>query len=88
VAFAETGATWRRLLKQLKERGLSDVEVATSDTLEGLRQALAERFPGVTWQRCQAHFRRNVADHNPATLKDEMHEALNGISGLHLRRRR
>jgi len=81
VAFAETDAAWGRLLKQLKERSLSGVEVATSDAHEGLRQALAERFPGVTWQRCQAHFRRNVADHTPATLKDEMHEALDGILG-------
>ena len=81
VALGETGPAWKRLLRQLKERGLSGVEVATSDAHEGLRQALAEHFPGAIWQRCQAHFRRNVADQTPAKLKDEMHEALDAILG-------
>jgi len=81
VALGETSLAWKRLLGQLKTRGLKGVEVATSDAHEGLRQALAEHFPGAIWQRCQAHFRRNVADQTPAKLKDEMHEALNAILG-------
>jgi len=31
VAFGETGESWRRFIQQLKTRGLSGVEVATSD---------------------------------------------------------
>lgn len=81
VAFGETGPAWERLLDQLKERGLRGVEVATSDAHAGLRQALAAYFPGAIWQRCQAHFRRNVVDQTPAKMKDQMHQALDAIFG-------
>lgn len=50
TAFGETEEGWRRLIRQLKHRGLSGVEVATSDAHEGLIQALREAFPGLIWQ--------------------------------------
>jgi transposase-like protein len=52
TAFGETEEGWRRFIGQLKHRGLSGVEVATSDAHEGLIQALREAFPGLIWQRC------------------------------------
>jgi len=79
IALGETGEAWRRFIRQLKARGLSGVEVATSDAHEGLRQALQAAFPGLIWQRCQAHFRRNVLDRTPAALRDRMHELLDRI---------
>ena len=80
VALGETQAAWERLLGQLKARGLEGVEVATSDAHNGLRQAVKERFPGVIWQRCQAHFRRNVPPGQaPAKLKDDMRGVLDSI---------
>jgi transposase-like protein len=79
VALGETGEAWRRFVRGLKARGLSGVEVATSDAHEGLRQALQAAFPGLIWQRCQAHFRRNVLDRTPAGLRDRMHELLDQI---------
>ena len=36
-------------------------------------------FPGLIWQRCQAHFRRNVIDQTPATLRERMHEMLDQV---------
>ena len=80
VAFGETGEAWRRFIDRLKARGLSGVEVATSDAHEGLRGALEAAFPGLIWQRCHtAHFRRNVMDQTPARLRDRMHELLDRI---------
>jgi transposase-like protein len=79
VAFGETGEAWRRFIGQLKARGLSGVEVATSDAHGGLRQALEAAFPGLIWQRCQAHFRRNVLDRTPTGLRDRMHGLLDRI---------
>lgn len=79
VALGETGEAWRRFIQRLKGRGLSGVELATSDAHEGLRQALEAAFPGLVWQRCQAHFRRNVIDQTPAGLRDRMHELLDRI---------
>jgi transposase-like protein len=79
VALSETEEGWRRFIRQLKERGLSGVELATSDAHEGLKQALQEAFPGLIWQRCQSHFRRNVLDQTPSDYRDQMHEVLDQI---------
>jgi transposase-like protein len=79
TAFGETGEGWRRFIGQLKRRGLSGVEVATSDAHEGLVQALREAFPGLIWQRCQAHFRRNVIDQTPSGYRDRMHQILDQL---------
>jgi transposase-like protein len=78
-ALSETEEGWRRFIRQLKERGLSGVELATSDAHEGLKQALQEAFPGLIWQRCQSHFRRNVLDQTPSGYRDQMHEVLDQI---------
>jgi transposase-like protein len=79
MSLSETEKGWRRFIRQLKERGLSGVELATSDAHEGLKQALQESFPGLIWQRCQAHFRRNVLDRTPSGYRDKMHEVLDQI---------
>jgi len=79
MAFGETAEGWRRFIRGLKERGLSGVELATSDAHEGLKQALQESFPGLIWQRCQAHFRRNVLDQTPSGYRDEMHGVLDQV---------
>ena len=85
ITFGETGEAWKRLFAGLKERGLSGVEaqkflrVVTSDAHEGLREAIAERFPGCIWQRCQAHFRRNVIDQTPKAYHDQMHQTLDQV---------
>ncbi|MCS3666345.1 transposase-like protein [Salinibacter ruber] len=50
------------------------MELATSDAHPGLIQALKEAFPGLIWQRCQAHFRRNVLDRTPSGYRDRMHQ--------------
>jgi len=85
VAFSETEEGWHRFIRQLKERGLSGVELATSDAREGLKQALQEAFPGLIWQRCQTeeslgvHFRRNVLGRTPASYRDQMHNVLDQV---------
>jgi transposase-like protein len=79
TAFGETTEAWRRFIGQLKSRGLSGVEVATSDAHDGLVQALREAFPGLIWQRCQAHFRRNVLDQTPSGYRDRMHQILDQL---------
>jgi len=79
MAFGETEEGWRRFIRQLKERGLSGVELATSDAHEGLKQALEGAFPDLIWQRCQSHFRRNVLDQTPASYRDQMHDVLDRV---------
>ncbi|WP_198598615.1 IS256 family transposase [Salinibacter altiplanensis] len=79
TAFGETAEGWRRFIRGLKRRGLSGVELATSDAHDGLVQALREAFPGLIWQRCQAHFRRNVIDQTPSDHRDRMHQLLDQL---------
>ena len=79
TAFSETEEAWRRFIRGLKERGLSGVELATSDAHPGLIQALKEALPGLIWQRCQAHFRRNVLDRTPSGYRDRMHQILDQL---------
>ncbi len=79
MALSETEEGWRRFIRHLKERGLSGVELATSDAHEGLKQALQEAFPGLIWQRCQSHFRRNAEGQTPSGYRDQMHEVLDQI---------
>ncbi len=81
VGFSETGEGWRTFLSDLKARGLSGVECITSDAHEGLRGAIQRCFPGAIWQRCQAHFRRNVVDRVPASNKERVHQMLDNILG-------
>lgn len=76
VAFGETGEAWQGFFRSLSRRGLRGVEFATSDAHEGLVDALERTFPGVVWQRCQAHFMRNILDATPEALREKMHEYL------------
>lgn len=53
----------------------------TSDAHEGLVGAAQAVFPDVPWQRCQAHFVRNILDATPkhlrVGLKSELAEMFN-----------
>ena len=81
LADREETATWRAFLASLKERGLSNVRMFTSDAHEGIIAAFEEVFPEVPWQRCQAHFTRNIAEAAPkrlrAGLRSELVEMFN-----------
>lgn len=58
----ESSETWRAFLERLGRRGLSGVDLITSDAHTGLIKAIQETFPDVPWQRCQFHFKKNILD--------------------------
>ncbi|MDT2236684.1 transposase [Paenibacillus larvae] len=62
-----------------KGRGLRGVDLITSDDHGGLVRAMQQQLQGVTWQRCQTHFTRNVLEASPKALKDEIHGRLRSI---------
>lgn len=74
VGDSESEASWGELFQRLKMRGLSGVDFAISDSHGGLVRALRTQFQGVTWQRCQTHFLRNIAGATPKRLQQELHE--------------
>jgi putative transposase len=57
---AEDGAAWTRFLRDLSARGLSGVRLVISDDHKGLVGAIASVLPGCAWQRCRAHFMKNL----------------------------
>ena len=79
VSFGETRAAWSAFFQGLRRRGLGGVEFAVSDAHEGLVDALEANFPGAIWQRCQAHFMRNVLEATPEALRDRMHTHLRQV---------
>lgn len=81
LADAETHESWKAFLQSLKQRGLKEMHMFTSDAHDGLVAALHEVYPDVPWQRCQAHFARNIVDGVPkylrAGLRSELAEMFN-----------
>jgi transposase-like protein len=60
VGPSEDGAFWLAFLRSLVARGLSGVQLVSSDAHQGLKGAIAAVIHGATWQRCRVHFVRNL----------------------------
>ena len=78
---AETKDSWNDFLSGLKARGLDGVLMITSDSHEGIRNAVSRVYPDVPWQRCQFHFSRNITEKAPKKyqtgLRSELTEMFN-----------
>jgi len=75
----ESKEGYREFFKGLKARGLERIDLAVSDSHEGLVEALKEEFVGSSWQRCQTHFSKNMRDKCPKEKWDEAKEMLTSI---------
>jgi transposase-like protein len=64
VTSSEDGAGWLAFL-----RGLSGVQLVTSDDHAGLVSAIAAVLPGAAWQRCRTHYHRNLLTRVPKTAQ-------------------
>ena len=60
VGPSEDGPFWLAFLRGLVARGLTGVQLVTSDAHAGLRQAIGAVLHGASWQRCRVHFLRNA----------------------------
>jgi transposase-like protein len=63
VSLSEHETHWRAFLKGLKDRGLRNIQLNTSDDHEGLGAARRAVFGSVPWQRCQFHLQQNAGTH-------------------------
>jgi putative transposase len=75
----EEEAFWTAFLRQLKERGLTDVQLVTSDAHHGLKKAVQTVLTGAAWQRCRVHFMRNLLARIPQRNKAMVAAALRTI---------
>ncbi len=79
VADSESEQSWGEFFQSLKKRGLTSPTLVTSDNHGGLVSALKKQFQGVTWQRCQTHFSRNLLDYTPKALQPQMKESIRDV---------
>jgi len=67
--FRESEISWRELLLDLKNRGLSQgPKLAIGDGALGFWKALRKEFPGTREQRCWVHKTANILDKMPKTV--------------------
>jgi transposase-like protein len=63
VSRSEAEVHWREFLQSLVGRGLSGVELITSDSHSGLEAARKAVLPSVAWQKCQFHLQQNASQY-------------------------
>jgi putative transposase len=65
LSLNEAEEHWRTFLESLIARGLSGVQLITSDDHAGLKAARKVFFTGVLWQRCLFHLQQNAQSYVP-----------------------
>jgi transposase-like protein len=68
VATSETGPAWTAFFADLVARGLTGVQLVTSDAHSGLKDAIAANLPGAAWQRCRTHYAANLMGVTPKSM--------------------
>ncbi len=76
----EDAESWRSFLRHLKQRGLTGVQLFTSDKSLGLLEAVGEFYPEAAWQRCMVHWYRNVMSVVP---KGKVKEVMAMLKAIH-----
>ncbi|NCD35477.1 MAG: IS256 family transposase [Spartobacteria bacterium] len=72
VCEGESEHHWEGFFTSLKQRGLTGVDLITSDQHAGLVAAIRKVFQGSAWQRCQVHFARNIVNDAPKSCQKEL----------------
>lgn len=78
--YRESADSWRELLLQVKQRGLtSSPKAATGDGALGFWAALREVYPQTREQRCWVHKTANILDKMPKSLHEKAKAMLQEI---------
>ena len=72
IAPNENIEVWTELLQSMKSHGLEQVELFLSDSVVGMKTALAKTYPQAHFQRCLVHVMRNIC----AKVRVEDREAI------------
>ncbi len=78
-AMSESEISWRKILRDLKDRGLRAPWLAVADGANGFWSALSAEYPQARQQRCWVHKIRNILDKVPERLKSDVHRKLRAI---------
>ena len=76
--------SWQAFFKDLKSRGLTNVDMVISDAHKSILNAVVHTYSNAAWQRCQVHFVRNILNYTPAKyqagLKVELRNMFNALT--------
>jgi len=75
----EDGASWLRLLRSLRKRGVKTADLIISDAHAGLGEARQKAFPRADWQRCIFHLIHNVLTQVPKRKQRQIGRAMKAI---------
>jgi len=81
ITDGENEAFWSGLFEDLKERGLTGVQLIISDGHTGIQKAAEAAFLGASWQMCQVHCSRAVLKNIPKKYQKEVAESLKEAYG-------
>ena len=56
----ESATGWSMVLKKLRARGLTDIELVVADGLTGLENQVGVHYPKAHFQKCVVHLKRNI----------------------------
>ena len=76
ICDAEDNASWQSFFKNLKSRGLKDVNIVISDSHKSILNAVTKTYPEAAWQRCQVHFLRNIVNEAPPRFQEGLRTEL------------
>ena len=80
IADSEDELFWSGLFQDLKDRGLSGVQLVVSDGHKGIQKAVETAFLGASWQMCHVHLvravLRNVAKKDQKEIAEKLKIAL------------
>jgi Transposase and inactivated derivatives len=81
----EDDVSWRAFFKDLKSRGLTNVDMVISDAHKSILNAVVHTYSNAAWQRCQVHFVRNILNYTPAKYQAGLKVELRNIIFLFFR---
>ena len=76
----ESAEAYKELLAGFKARGLEEIEVAVTDGLSGIDEAVSESYPRAKRQRCFVHLLRNICSKVRAGDKADVAEGFMAIA--------
>jgi transposase-like protein len=80
ASLSEAEIHWRAFFEDLQRRGLSGVEMITSDDHAGLKAARRAVFPSIPWQRCTFHMAQNAQSYAPSrVMKEEIGQVIRDL---------
>ena len=77
--YRESTDSWRSVLRELRDRGLSAPKLVVADGAAGVWAAAAEVWPEAAEQRCWNHKIVNVLDQLPRSVQPKARELLSAI---------